>query len=105
MIVAAASNAASALASPGEACDSGGLVPRVLDALFVCTCTGYPCPGVLSHLAEQTDVRSDAFLNDMTGLGCGARSQPCTRHPAFLRRSGCNGRDGRCRDLFGSILS
>ena len=45
---------------------------RAIDALFVCTCTGYLCPGVSSHLAEQTGVRPDAFLNDMTGLGCGA---------------------------------
>jgi predicted naringenin-chalcone synthase len=55
-----------------KACDSAGLEPRAIDALFVCTCTGYLCPGVSSHLAEQTGVRSDAFLNDMTGLGCGA---------------------------------
>jgi predicted naringenin-chalcone synthase len=38
----------------------------------VCTCTGYLCPGVSSHLAEQIGLRGDAFLNDMTGLGCGA---------------------------------
>jgi predicted naringenin-chalcone synthase len=55
-----------------KACDSAGLEPRVIDALFVCTCTGYLCPGISSHLAEQTGVRPDAFLNDMTGLGCGA---------------------------------
>ena len=55
-----------------KACDSAGLEPRAIDALFVCTCTGYLCPGVSSHLAQQTGVRSDAFLNDMTGLGCGA---------------------------------
>jgi predicted naringenin-chalcone synthase len=55
-----------------KACDFAGLEPRAIDALFVCTCTGYLCPGVSSHLAEQTGVRPDAFLNDMTGLGCGA---------------------------------
>ena len=55
-----------------KACDAAALEPRAIDALFVCTCTGYLCPGVSSHLAEQTGVRPDAFLNDMTGLGCGA---------------------------------
>ena len=55
-----------------KACDSAGSEPRSIDALFVCTCTGYLCPGVSSHLAEQIGMRSDAFLNDMTGLGCGA---------------------------------
>jgi predicted naringenin-chalcone synthase len=55
-----------------KACDSAGLDVCAVDALFVCTCTGYLCPGVSSHLAERIGIRSDAFLNDMTGLGCGA---------------------------------
>ena len=55
-----------------KACGSAGLEPREIDALFVCTCTGYLCPGVSSHLAEQIGVRPDAYLNDLTGLGCGA---------------------------------
>lgn len=55
-----------------KACDSAGMDVQAIDALFVCTCTGYLCPGVSSHLAEQIGIRQDAFLNDMTGLGCGA---------------------------------
>ena len=43
-----------------------------LDALFLCTCTGYLCPGVSSHLAERIGMRPDAILSDLTGLGCGA---------------------------------
>jgi predicted naringenin-chalcone synthase len=54
------------------ACDAATLNVRAIDAVFVCTCTGYLCPGVSSHLAEQAGLRPDAFLNDMTGLGCGA---------------------------------
>ncbi len=54
------------------ACDSANTHVRAIDAVFVCTCTGYLCPGVSSHLAEQIGLRADAFLNDMTGLGCGA---------------------------------
>jgi predicted naringenin-chalcone synthase len=54
------------------ACDVAKVNVHAIDALFVCTCTGYLCPGVSSHLAEQIGLRPDAFLNDMTGLGCGA---------------------------------
>ena len=43
-----------------------------LDALFICTCTGYLCPGVSSHVAEQVGLRDDAVLHDIVGLGCGA---------------------------------
>lgn len=43
-----------------------------IDALFVCTCTGYLCPGISSHVAEQKGLRRDLFLQDIVGLGCGA---------------------------------
>lgn len=43
-----------------------------LDALIICTCTGYLCPGVTSYVAEQLGLRSDAYLQDFVGLGCGA---------------------------------
>ncbi len=43
-----------------------------IDALLVCTCTGYLCPGVTSYVAEQLGLRANAFLQDLVGLGCGA---------------------------------
>lgn len=43
-----------------------------IDALLVCTCTGYLCPGVTSYVAEHLGLRSDAWLQDLVGLGCGA---------------------------------
>jgi len=43
-----------------------------IDALIVCTCTGYLCPGVSSHVAEKLGMRSDVYLQDIVGLGCGA---------------------------------
>lgn len=49
-----------------------GLKPEDVDALFICSCTGYLCPGVTSYVAEALGMREDAFLQDMTGLGCGA---------------------------------
>lgn len=49
-----------------------GLRPGDLDALVMCTCTGYLCPGLSSYVAEQLGLRSDAWLQDLVGLGCGA---------------------------------
>jgi alkylresorcinol/alkylpyrone synthase len=54
------------------ALEKAGVRPDELDALFICTCTGYLCPGVTSYVAEQMGLRSDAVLHDLAGLGCGA---------------------------------
>lgn len=54
------------------ALDRAGLRAQDLDALLVCTCTGYLCPGVSSYVAEQMGLRTDAYLQDLVGLGCGA---------------------------------
>jgi len=48
------------------------LVPSQLDALLICTCTGYLCPGITSYVSEQLGLRPNAFLQDLVGLGCGA---------------------------------
>lgn len=55
-----------------KALGEAGITPGEVDALFVCTCTGYLCPGVSSHVAEQLGMRGDVYLNDVVGLGCGA---------------------------------
>lgn len=55
-----------------KALERGGIRAAEVDALFVCTCTGYLCPGVSSHLAEQLGLRDDVYLADLVGLGCGA---------------------------------
>ncbi len=49
-----------------------GLSAAQLDGLLICTCTGYLCPGLTSYVAEQLGLRSDAILQDLAGLGCGA---------------------------------
>jgi predicted naringenin-chalcone synthase len=49
-----------------------GVEPHELDALLICTCTGYLCPGLTSYVAEQLGIRQDALLQDLVGLGCGA---------------------------------
>lgn len=43
-----------------------------VDALFVCTCTGYLCPGLSSHIAEAARLPAATHLMDHTGAGCGA---------------------------------
>jgi alkylresorcinol/alkylpyrone synthase len=70
--------AASAL---GKAMDTARLTAGDIDALFLCTCTGYLCPGVTSHVAECAGMRTDVVLHDATGLGCGAAIP--TMHAAY----------------------
>jgi predicted naringenin-chalcone synthase len=43
-----------------------------VDALLICTCTGYLCPGLTSYVGEQLGLRPNAVLTDLVGLGCGA---------------------------------
>jgi len=66
-----------------KAMEKGGYQATDLDALFVCTCTGYLCPGISSHLAEKLGLRPDAYLQDIVGLGCGA-AIPTLRSAANL---------------------
>lgn len=61
-----------AAAALARALERAGLDAGGIDALLVCTCTGYLCPGVSSHLAERLGLRADAHLADLAGLGCGA---------------------------------
>ena len=55
-----------------------GVAVAEVDALLICTCTGYLCPGVTSYVAEQLGLRPNVFLQDLVGLGCGA-AIPCLR--------------------------
>lgn len=66
-----------------DALEQAGLRPPQLDALLICTCTGYLCPGVTSYVAETLGLRSDAYLQDLVGLGCGA-AIPALRSAAAI---------------------
>lgn len=55
-----------------DACEQAGIKPDELDAIVLCTCTGYLCPGVSSYVAERLNMRRDTYLQDIVGLGCGA---------------------------------
>lgn len=55
-----------------NALQSGNIDIHEIDALFVCTCTGYLCPGPSSYIAEAAGMRDDVYLFDLVGQGCGA---------------------------------
>jgi predicted naringenin-chalcone synthase len=84
-------NAAFRVAAPSlarkaleQALRRDGATVADLDALFVCTCTGYLCPGVSSYVAEQMGVRPDAFIFDVVGHGCGAAVPTMRAAQGFL---------------------
>ena len=56
-----------------------------IDALIVCTCTGYICPGVSSHVAERSGMRNNVYLSDIVGLGCGAAVPALRAAQGFLK--------------------
>ena len=55
-----------------KAMDQAGVAANEIEALLICTCTGYLCPGITSYVSEQLGLRPDVFLQDLVGLGCGA---------------------------------
>jgi len=65
---------APALASQAltQALDKSHLLADDIDALLVCTCTGYLCPGISSYVAESLQLKQHVYLQDLVGLGCGA---------------------------------
>ncbi|YCM44912.1 stilbene synthase [Verrucomicrobiaceae bacterium 227] len=67
-----------------KALQNAGVEASELDALLICTCTGYLCPGVTSHVAEQLGLRGDVFLQDIVGLGCGAAIPTMRAAQGFL---------------------
>jgi alkylresorcinol/alkylpyrone synthase len=64
-----------------------GLAVGELDALVVCSCTGYLCPGLSSHLAGRLGLRPDVHLVDLVGQGCGA-ALPMLRQARALLADG-----------------
>lgn len=67
-----------------KALKKAGLAADDLDALIICTCTGYLCPGVTSHVAQQLGMRPDVYLQDLVGLGCGAAIPTLRAAEGFL---------------------
>ncbi|MCH8474668.1 MAG: stilbene synthase [Opitutales bacterium] len=69
-----------------QAMKEGQIAPTEIDALLICTCTGYLCPGLSSYVAERLGLRNDAFLQDLVGLGCGAAIPTLRAAEAILAR-------------------
>ncbi|MGA3007525.1 MAG: stilbene synthase [Opitutaceae bacterium] len=61
-----------ALAALRPALEQARMRTADIDALLICTCTGYLCPGLTSYVAEELGLRTDVWLQDLVGLGCGA---------------------------------
>lgn len=59
-------------AALAAALEKAGIAADDLDGLIVCTCTGYLCPGLSSFIAERLNLRPDAELSDLVGMGCAA---------------------------------
>lgn len=57
---------------------------RELDALFICTCTGYLCPGLTSYVADHLGMSDQIYLQDIVGLGCGAAIPTLRSAQGFL---------------------
>jgi alkylresorcinol/alkylpyrone synthase len=68
-----------------QALDQAGIQASELDALFICTCTGYLCPGLTSYVAESLQLPQQAFLQDIVGLGCGAAIPTIRSADGFLK--------------------
>ncbi|MDX6767366.1 MAG: 3-oxoacyl-[acyl-carrier-protein] synthase III C-terminal domain-containing protein [Candidatus Methylacidiphilales bacterium] len=66
-----------------RALEQAGLDASSLDGIIVCTCTGYLCPGLTSFVSEQAGLRSDTWLSDLAGQGCGA-AIPALRQAAHF---------------------
>ena len=68
-----------------QALEKGGLHTSDLDALFICTCTGYLCPGLTSYVAEALKLPQNAYLQDIVGLGCGAAIPTIRSADGFIK--------------------
>jgi alkylresorcinol/alkylpyrone synthase len=71
-------------AALSQALSKAGLQASELDALFICTCTGYLCPGLTSYVAERMGMSNRVYLQDIVGLGCGAAIPTLRSAQGFL---------------------
>ncbi len=44
--------------------------PQDIDAIFVCTCTGYLCPGLSTYVSQRLGLQENIYALDLVGLGC-----------------------------------
>lgn len=73
-----------ATAALRKALAASGRSAEQLDALFICTCSGYLCPGITSYVAEEMQLSKHTYLQDIVGLGCGAAIPTLRSAQGFL---------------------
>ena len=44
--------------------------PHGINAIFVCTCTGYLCPGLSTYVSQRIGLPENIHTLDLVGLGC-----------------------------------
>jgi 3,5-dihydroxyphenylacetyl-CoA synthase len=65
--------------------ESAGILPRDVDLLLVCSCTGYLCPDLGSRLIGHMGFRRDVQRAPMLGLGCAGAVATLQRASDFAR--------------------
>lgn len=58
-----------------------------IDAIFVCTCTGYLCPGLSTYVSQRLGLPENIHTLDLVGLGCTGALPALRTADDYLRRS------------------
>jgi predicted naringenin-chalcone synthase len=58
-----------------------------IDAVFVCTCTGYLCPGLSTYVSQRLGLPENIHTLDLVGLGCTGALPALRAADDYLRRS------------------
>ena len=58
-----------------------------IDAIFVCTCTGYLCPGLSTYVSQRLGLPESIYTLDLVGLGCTGALPTLRAADDYLRRS------------------
>lgn len=87
-----------------KAMDEAGLEPDHIDGLIVSSCTGYLCPGLTSYVSEMLDLRSDTYLLDLVGQGCGAALPNLRAASAILDSGQCGAVLSICVEVCSAAL-
>ncbi len=58
-----------------------------IDAIFVCTCTGYLCPGLSTYVSQRLGFPENTHTLDLVGLGCTGALPALRAADDYLRRS------------------
>ncbi len=58
-----------------------------IDAVFICTCTGYLCPGLSTYVSQRLGLPENIHTLDLVGLGCTGALPALRAADDYLRRS------------------